>query len=403
MPSDIVPQGAGSGLDADRLDGAQLGDIQAEIDGDIAVHASSPDHDSRYVNVTGDNMSGGLGTPQVNLGNVGQSGRLELYQNGTSSAILIADNYALTGAFLSLYDDMGSNLIDLYPDPQGRAGQFDVLSQFGYFEIDGNYAGTGDPRMSLTGTNSTSVFDTHSSGTDAVQLPDDAVDSSEILDEPGIASANTSASVTFNAAMQDIETVTITTPAAGYIVVEGKCIGREYNTTGAAQGWVQIDETAGGSTVPPHAVFFGLASHASTAGYNAFPVYVSRVYNKGTAGTYTFRMEGIQLAEGQEIVLAREKALALRIAAKVAVVTTFGDVASGIVGRMETVGKSVVTSLDGLEATRGVDLSGVDHFTMDALKTMLDNASSGGGSSGGGCACACAGCACACACAGGGR
>ncbi len=83
--------------------------------------------------------------------------------------------------------------------------------------------------------------------------------------------------------------------------------------------------------------------------------------------------------------------------------TTFGDVASGIVGRMETVGKSVVTSLDGLEATRGVDLSSVDHFTMDALKTMLDNASSGGGSSGGGCACACAGCACACACAGGGR
>ena len=83
--------------------------------------------------------------------------------------------------------------------------------------------------------------------------------------------------------------------------------------------------------------------------------------------------------------------------------TTFGDVASGIVGRMETVSKSVITSLDGLEATRGVDLSSVDHFTMDALRSMLDNASSGGGSSGGGCACACAGCACACACAGGGR
>lgn len=84
--------------------------------------------------------------------------------------------------------------------------------------------------------------------------------------------------------------------------------------------------------------------------------------------------------------------------------TSFGDVASGIVGRLETVSNNVISSLDGLEATRGVDLSSVDHFTMDALKAMFENAGrGGGGSSGGGCACACAGCACACACAGGGR
>jgi hypothetical protein len=85
------------------------------------------------------------------------------------------------------------------------------------------------------------------------------------------------------------------------------------------------------------------------------------------------------------------------------VTTSFGDVASGLVGRLETVSNGVISSLDGLEATRGVDLSSVDHFTMDALKTMFENAGKGGGGSSGGCACACAGCACACACAGGGR
>jgi hypothetical protein len=83
--------------------------------------------------------------------------------------------------------------------------------------------------------------------------------------------------------------------------------------------------------------------------------------------------------------------------------TSFGDVASGLVGRLETVSSNVISSLDGLETTRGVDLSSVDHFTMDALKTVFENAGSGGGGSSGGCACACAGCACACACAGGGR
>ncbi len=47
-----------------------------------------------------------------------------------------------------------------------------------------------------------------------------------------------------------------------------------------------------------------------------------------------------------------------------------------------------------------LDLSGVDHFTMNTLSDFLNNAGSGGCAGGG---CACAGCACACACAGGGR
>ncbi len=55
---------------------------------------------------------------------------------------------------------------------------------------------------------------------------------------------------------------------------------------------------------------------------------------------------------------------------------------------------------------KGVDLSGVDHFTVNSLSQIVESAESGGGGGGGGfggCACACAGCACACACAGGGR
>jgi hypothetical protein len=55
-------------------------------------------------------------------------------------------------------------------------------------------------------------------------------------------------------------------------------------------------------------------------------------------------------------------------------------------------------------SAKGLDLSGVDHFTLDTLGGLARSATSGGaGCAGGGCACACAGCACACACAGGGR
>ncbi len=56
---------------------------------------------------------------------------------------------------------------------------------------------------------------------------------------------------------------------------------------------------------------------------------------------------------------------------------------------------------------KGLDLSGVDRFTLDTLRDLARAAAESGGRGsgcvGGGCACACAGCACACACAGGGR
>lgn len=80
--------------------------------------------------------------------------------------------------------------------------------------------------------------------------------------------------------------------------------------------------------------------------------------------------------------------------------TSFSDVASSVVGRMENLSQNVIQTLDGLPSTKGVDLSGVDKFTMDSLEAMFQNKGGGGGFSGG---CACAGCACACACAGGGR
>jgi hypothetical protein len=83
--------------------------------------------------------------------------------------------------------------------------------------------------------------------------------------------------------------------------------------------------------------------------------------------------------------------------------TSFGDVASSLVGRMEGLSQSIVGSLDGLKPSAGVDLSGADTFTADVLKALFDGKGGGGGGSSGGCACACAGCACACACAGGGR
>jgi len=55
-----------------------------------------------------------------------------------------------------------------------------------------------------------------------VQLPTSSVSAAEILDEPGVAQghANGNVPVPIGTTMGDIVTVTLTTPAAGYLVVE---------------------------------------------------------------------------------------------------------------------------------------------------------------------------------------
>jgi len=83
--------------------------------------------------------------------------------------------------------------------------------------------------------------------------------------------------------------------------------------------------------------------------------------------------------------------------------TTTGDVAASFAGWSENVTGRLAGTLDpvslGTAGRPGIDLSGVDRVTLDALESMAESSGSGGGGGG----CACAGCACACACAGGGR
>ncbi len=129
-------------------------------------------------------------------------------------------------------------------------------------------------------------------GDGSVVIPTDAINSTEILDEPGIASNQAIGGFSLlTTAAVDIITVTITTPAAGYIVVDGKFYGLTAGTTDAAIGYVQIDETAGGAPFFPYPTYFGAGDFPST-GTRGYPGSVYRIFYKPTPGTYTFRLEG---------------------------------------------------------------------------------------------------------------
>ena len=142
------------------------------------------------------------------------------------------------------------------------------------------YDAQGDPKVLLQGLE----------GDSAVMLPDSAINSEELLDEPGLAvNTNVHAVPLITSIMSDLVEVDITTPADGYILLVGKCYLLLSGTTGPNNALVQIDETEGGGTQFPYYAQAGLSGYVNT-GTNYFPIFVQRAYYK-PAGTYTFRLE----------------------------------------------------------------------------------------------------------------
>ncbi|PKK83586.1 MAG: hypothetical protein CVT49_08105 [candidate division Zixibacteria bacterium HGW-Zixibacteria-1] len=130
-------------------------------------------------------------------------------------------------------------------------------------------------------------------GDGSVNLPDSAVSSPEILDEPGLSGNVTPADILLTqgaTTMQDLVTTIITIPADGYIMVSAGATMEASGTSKASQIYLQIDETAGGNIVSPYFVMSGSGDHDTPSSRHYLSMSVERVYFK-SAGTYEFRLE----------------------------------------------------------------------------------------------------------------
>jgi hypothetical protein len=112
--------------------------------------------------------------------------------------------------------------------------------------------------------------------------------------EPGIASNHISSVVSLTTAnMVDIATVTITIPSAGYVIVDGTCYTEVNGTTGFNGADFQIDMNQGGSQIAGNHVAAGYSQWPDGLG-QIYTVHTSKAYYFAMAGTYTFRLEGMQ-------------------------------------------------------------------------------------------------------------
>ena len=160
----------------------------------------------------------------------------------------------------------------------------------------GNANSVGDPDLFMIGNTNILSLDLTQTGDATVQLPTDAIDSGEIIDEPGIAQSK-AGGTTVGTSMTDFTSVTVTTPADGYIFLTAN--GTHY-ISGDALGnnnfaYIQISEASAGALDAPHSVILGTYNGSPTPPVQWYAAAaVTRTYFK-PAGTYTFYFQGIAI------------------------------------------------------------------------------------------------------------
>jgi hypothetical protein len=250
-----------------------------------------------YVKTIGDTMSGGLYLHDgVQMDAVLQpystGSKLTLYNSGVAKSLLSAEGGA---GYLSLKDSDHDETVFLSAN-LSSGGQLIMRQEdatLGMSLYGGSTSNGSRMYMYSAGGLGTIQLDADGVGNASVFLPDNAISAEEMWNEPGIAANNAAAGLSLTTTMTDQTTVSITTPAAGYILLFGKAFMSSGGTRGANYSYAQIDETSGGSLVAPYYVGIGTDSTPSTGSYFQ-TVAVQRVYYKASADTYTFRLEAME-------------------------------------------------------------------------------------------------------------
>ena len=285
----------------------------------FAYHAATADALSGagdiWVDESGDDITGslnfGIGGPGGQILITPTYSRLYLRTSGQNKSVLYGDTYGE----LFLYDGSGTPTANINASTSS-GGKMWLTNGLGNENVrmEGTTSAGGlmaldnalsELRILATGGSDGGLqtwynlstpwisFEADLNGDASANFPDDAISPDEMKGEPGIAAARTSAVIYLaSSTMEDIETVTITTPMQGYIVVNAQAWGGHSGTTGSAYSYAQIDETSGGTISTPYWTVWGSQSYNTTNGRYS-PIFLQRVYNK-PAGTYTFRLEASQ-------------------------------------------------------------------------------------------------------------
>jgi len=261
--------------DSERLGGtdaseyALLTDIGALGDGHSLDAVDGDPEDAVYVDEFGYAWFSDL----VRIGEQNGDGQVRTYAvDGPHYGVDLATSGA--GGSLDLQDENGIWTSTMGPDIEGTGGFFAVARDGagnGGFIVDGNSFDTGAPTVYVSGPEREIVLDTSAEGNDSVRLPNDAVSSAELRDEPGIASIQSP--TTYDLPTGSVRSVAVRTisnvPAAGYVVVMGTAHIELSNTdSNADRMWLGVSDLQNAFSNGAQEMMVGLPPGAATGIYH---------------------------------------------------------------------------------------------------------------------------------------
>ena len=197
-------------------------------------------------------------------------------------------NHENSGGALELYEEDGTRHAYIEPDFDGQGGYLDVRAAIGSaFRVDGT-AGSGSV-ITMAGGASPSVFDTGQTGNSAVQLPSNAIQDTEILDEAGVANNADGSPVSTPTGSTVTISRSITAPTSGFVLAIGTGELVLTHTSGSAstlQYSVSADCDATPTAPLTQQTNYGLPTGAATGTYR-IPATVQGIFSVA-AGTTTF-------------------------------------------------------------------------------------------------------------------
>ncbi|MBX3315363.1 MAG: hypothetical protein KF902_00715 [Phycisphaeraceae bacterium] len=225
-------------------------------------------------------------------GNDGADLRLFDAGTGATSIQIVGENAAnVDGGAIRSLNASGHAHVVIEPDfSPGGGGYFALINPSfnSLVTIESNAAPGNNARFTMTGT-SLIELSTHTTGDSSVVLPVDAVNSMEILNEPGLAH-NQSGSILLTSTNSSVISRSITVPAPGYVLVlaNGDIALNHTLGTGTFVEWY-IDNVAGGTGSGFDDMLFALPANAPTGTYNSGAA-AHAVFTLNSAGTFTYHL-----------------------------------------------------------------------------------------------------------------
>lgn len=249
--------------------------------------------------------NGGLFDPatlQIGTSTSGAGGRLEITSSGGETAVL-ANNLSSNSGNLQIFNAIGTPVITSQMDVStGNGGYFNVYrrgvagtgSTIG-FQVDGNFANTESTQVTIRGEANTMLLQTHLNGDSSVMLDADAINASEMLNEPGIAfrASSGGATLTPNSGTIDIiDQRTINCPTSGYVLVIASAEA-DINHINFSSTFANFGVSNSSGSLPGGQDVELLLGNTLPGGSYDFPITVHGVFSVN-AGNNTFYFLGDQ-------------------------------------------------------------------------------------------------------------